>query len=143
MKIDLDIVKKITHETIQRIYPYYYPKGAVDFFIQHHSVENISADIALNNVFIIDVNEIPVGTVTINGNEISRLFVLPKYQRKGYGKLLLDFSEKQISQEYKKIQLASSLPAKELYLKLGYKEIEFRSILTMNNDYLCYDVMEK
>lgn len=143
MKIDLDTVKNITHETIQGIYPYYYPKGAVDFFIQHHSVENISSDIASNNVFILDVNEIPIGTVTIHGNEICRLFVLPQYQRKGYGKFLMDFSEKQVSQESKKIQLASSLPAKELYLKLGYKEIESRSILTMSNDYLCYDVMEK
>ena len=28
----LQVVRTITRETIQEIYPHYYPKGAVDFF---------------------------------------------------------------------------------------------------------------
>ena len=44
MKIDLDTVKNIANETIKTIYPHYYTKGAVDFFIKHHSCENISTD---------------------------------------------------------------------------------------------------
>lgn len=136
IKIDLDTVKNITYETIQTIYPYYYPKGAVDFFLQHHSYENIVADIESGKVFIIE-------TVTIKGIEICRLFVLPHYQRNGYGRALLKFAEKYIWKESKKIRLDASLPAKEIYLNRGYKEIEFHSIVTLNGDYLCYDVMEK
>ncbi|WP_279283102.1 hypothetical protein [Clostridium sp. C2-6-12] len=34
-KEDLDIVKNITHKTIQTIYSHYYPEGAVDFFVTH------------------------------------------------------------------------------------------------------------
>ena len=143
MKIDLDDVKNITYETIQTIYPHYYPKGAVDFFIKHHSHENISTDIESGKVFIMEIGKIALGTVTIKGIEICRLFVLPHYQRNGYGRALLEFSEKYISKKSKKILVDASLPAKEIYLNRGYKEIESHSILTLNEDYLCYDVMEK
>lgn len=142
-KLDLDIIKNIIYETIESIYPHYYPKGVVDFFIHHHRDENITMDIELSRLFIIEVDNKVVGTVTIKDNEINRLFVLPQYQKKGYGRALLDFSEKEISKIYKKIRLDASLPAKEIYLKRGYKEIESRSIVTLNGDCLCYDIMEK
>ena len=142
-KKELYTVRSITYKTIQTIYPHYYPKGAVDFFIQHHSDKNIATDIEAGNVFILEIGKISVGTITIKGIEICRLFVLPQYQGNGYGRVLLDFAEKYVSKNSKKIRLDASLPAKEIYLKRGYKEIESHSILTINGDYLYYDVMEK
>ena len=56
---------------------------------------------------------------------------------------MLDFAETIISQQYSKIVLAASLPAKKIYQKRGYKAIEFNIIPTECNDFLCYDVMEK
>lgn len=56
---------------------------------------------------------------------------------------MLDFAEKKISGQYSKIVLDASLPAKKIYLRRGYKEIDFHMILTGENDFLCYDVMEK
>ena len=50
---DLETVKHITYTTIKEIYPRYYPKGAVDFFIAHHSEENIRRDIADGKVYLI------------------------------------------------------------------------------------------
>ena len=38
---DFNVVKKIARETIMEIYPMYYPHGAVLFFAEHHSDENI------------------------------------------------------------------------------------------------------
>ncbi len=143
VQTDLNIILRITHETIKTIYPRYYPMGAVNFFIAHHSAENISADIASGNVFILLDEEIPLGTVTINDNEMFRLFVLPQHQKKGYGKALLEFSETRIFGNFETIRLDASLPAKEIYLKHGYKVTQSQVILTENGDYLCYDVMEK
>ena len=84
-----------------------------------------------------------VGTVTIRKNEICRLFVLPQYQGNGYGKELMDFAEAEISKHYDDIILDASLSAKSIYLKRGYKEIEYHIITTENNDCLCYDIMKK
>ena len=90
-KSDFSIVKEITQTTIQTIYPNYYPPGAVAFFLQHHNDKSIADDIAKGIVFLChDKNNSVVGTVTIRDNEIARLFVLPEYQGKGIGRLLIN-----------------------------------------------------
>lgn len=49
-KEDLEIVRKITQSTIKSIYPRYYPAGAVEFFLAHHSDEHIVTDISDNKM---------------------------------------------------------------------------------------------
>ena len=140
---DLDTVRWITQTTIMAVYPKYYPAGAVEFFSKHHSDENIKADIEAGNVYILEDESKAAGTVTINGNHITRLFVLPECQHKGYGRYMMDFAEEKIAKEHKTIELDASFPAKRIYLKRGYKEIEYNTIETDNGDKLCYDVMVK
>ena len=140
---DLRAVRDIVHQTINTVYSGYYPKSAVDFFIVHHREENIGADIAAGMVFVIETGEVALGTVTIKENEMSRLFVLPEYQGKGYGGVLVDFAERLIAKQHEVIRLDASLPAKAMYIKRGYAVKETHSVLTENGDYLIYDVMEK
>ena len=45
---DLDQIYQLVQETIQTIYPQYYPESIVDFFCNLHSKENIAADIEPN-----------------------------------------------------------------------------------------------
>lgn len=141
---DKELIEFITRKTIEDIYPHYYARGAVDFFLSHHSSERILEDIQAQRVVLLytDSQE-AVGTVTIKNNEICRLFVLPQYQKNGYGKKLIEFAEEVISRQYDMIQLAASLPAKAIYLHRGYVEVESHVIPTDNGDYLCYDVMQK
>ncbi len=140
---DLERVAFITRETINAVYPKYYPKGAVDFFLAHHNTNNIAADINAGIVFAAECDGITAGTVTVRESEICRLFVLPEYQGKGIGGELLDFAEHRIAENYGRITLAASLPAKKIYLKRGYREVGFDYILTRNGDFLCYDTMER
>lgn len=140
---DFDSVKNITQTTIREIYPRYYPAGAVDFFAKHHSDENIVKDIAGGKVYLLRVDGEDKGTVTINGNEITRLFVLPNFQHNGYGKALIDFAESVIKRNYDDSILAASLPAKRIYKRYGYIETEYNTIETENGDFLCFDMMKK
>ncbi len=140
---DFETVRRITQETIRAVYPRYYPFGAVEFFCRHHSDENIQADIASGKVYLLCDDETVVGTVTVSGNGINRLFVLPQFQRRGCGRALLDFAEQKILTRYDTIRIDASLPAKQIYLKRGYLETEYHMIRTENGDYLCYDVMER
>ncbi len=141
---DFFIVKKITAETINAIYPHYYPKGAVEFFLAHHNDENILSDIKNEKVFLcVDTEANAVGTVTLNENEIGRLFVLPEYQGRGYGRELLEFSENAILEKYSEIILHASLPAKNIYLKRGFRITESHVINAPYGDFLCYDMMIK
>ena len=141
--VDFHIVRDITLTTIGTVYPKYYPEGAVQFFCDHHSDERIIDDIESEKVFLFEAEGAIVGTVTISGNEINRLFVLPAYQHKGYGRMLMDFAEQAIPESFDRIVLDASLPAKSIYLKRGYRATEYHVIETANGDYLCYDVMEK
>ena len=141
---DFEIVKQITQTTIREIYPKYYPAGAVKFFSEHHSDEKIMSDINAKIVYLlITENGEPAGTVTLTDNEVDRLFVLPAFQGKGYGRALLDFAEDAIAKKYEVIKLHASFPAKSIYLKRGYHEVEYFKMDTGHGDYLCADVMEK
>lgn len=140
---DFEVVKEITQTTISQIYPKYYPNGAVEFFKSHHNDTNIMGDIKNGIVYILHNGDRFVGTVTIKNNDINRLFVLPEQQHKGYGQSLLDFAEAEILRKYDEIMLDASLPAKGIYIKRGYLEVEYHQIEAMNGDYLCYDLMRK
>ena len=138
---DFEAVKRITRNTIRAVYPRYYPVGAVEFFCRHHSDDRIMADIASGKVYLLVYDDQAAGTVTISGNEINRLFVLPEYQHKGFGRALLDFAEQAVLLQYDTVHMDASLPAKAIYKKRGYRETEYHTIRTENGDYLCYDVM--
>ncbi|MDE5861416.1 MAG: GNAT family N-acetyltransferase [Ruminococcus sp.] len=140
---DLQVITDIVHRTIKNIYPKYYPQGAVEFFLEYHNENAVSQDIADNNVYIIEDNNEIIGTVTINDNEINRLYVLPEYQGKGYGGFLLEYAEKIVLKNYEEIILYSSFPAKAMYLKRGYKEYRYEVLDTKNGDFLCCDIMKK
>lgn len=142
--LDCKSIYKLVQKTIKKVYPRYYPKGAVNFFSNHHSMEKIQKDIVEGNVYVIEVEDKAIGTVTINENEINRLFVLPEFRHQGYGTKLFEYAEKEIIQKnYSSIKLHASFAAKKMYLSLGYKEIEYRTMETNSKDFLCVDIMEK
>lgn len=138
-----DKITELVRKTIKAVYPKYYPAGAVEFFLAHHKPEKIASDIEAGKVYVIEQDGVITGTVTIDGNDIARLFVEPSKQGNGYGGKLLDFAENMILGYSEKIRLDSSLPAKSIYIKRGYKENEYHKILTDNGDYLCFDIMER
>ncbi|MCR5014989.1 MAG: GNAT family N-acetyltransferase [Ruminococcus sp.] len=139
---DLGTVYDIAQSTIKAIYPHFYPAGAVEFFLVHHSREHISADIEAGRVSIAVSDGRAVGTVTVSGDSINRLFVLPDEQGNGFGGELLRFAEAEIAKSYGTARLDSSLPAKQIYLKKGYMVIDSRTI-EAGGDFLCYDIMIK
>ncbi len=143
LSTDQQVVYDIVQNTIAGIYPHYYPLGAVHFFQNHHSQERIAQDILEGNVYLLYQNCAPVATVTINGNEINRLFVLPKYQGSGYGGQLMEFAEQIISEQYEEVLLSSSFSAQQMYLRMGYSLDRFEKIACEGGDWLCYYLMRK
>lgn len=45
-------IQEMVCTTIRAIYPRYYPAGAVDFFLKHHSLANIENDIDRDCVYL-------------------------------------------------------------------------------------------
>lgn len=135
---DFENIKYIVETTINTVYPKYYPSGAVDFFLKHHSDENIKMSIEADEVYLFYDNNTIIGTGTINRNDIDRLFILPEFQGKGYGTKALDYIENEIFNKYEDVVLSASFPAFEMYRKRGYVTFEYNKLLTDNGDYLCF-----
>lgn len=141
--LDLEPVLQITHDTISEIYSHYYADGVVEFFLGHHSGEHILSDIEDGIVWLSEEDGSIIGTVTIKENAVNRLFVLPEWQSHGYGSRLMDFAENKIAEQFTRVHIDSSLAAKEMYLKRGYREKKTCKIQLENGDILIYDEMEK
>lgn len=140
---DFVIVRDIVINTINTIYPRYYPKGAVSLFVDHHSDVNILNDIEIGVVFLLEEGGLIVGTGTLKENEIARVFVLPDKQGIGYGTLILNELESMIDEKYTTAILDSSLPAYSMYIKRGYVPLQYHKIPASNGDFLCYHRMIK
>lgn len=142
-KNDLKIVFDIVQKTIKSIYPKYYPQEVVKFFCELHNLENIEKDICGGSVGLLKNGEDFVGTGCYKENHITRVYVLPEFQGKGYGTYIMNCLEEKIAEIHNKAYLDASLPASHLYEKRGYVTIEHRKWEVDNGVILVYEVMEK
>ncbi len=139
----LDEVAELVRITIKETYPKYYNVGIVNFFLNHHSKENIDNDIKGGKVWLLYIDNTLIGTGSYEQNHITRVYILPKYQNKGFGSFVIAQLENKISKNFKNILLDSSLPAGRLYEKLGYKTIKHCVLQLNNNCILAYEIMNK
>lgn len=140
---DLEIIYEIVQQTIKTIYPKYYPSEIVDFFCEHHNKSAIEKDIERACVSFLKIDGKIVATGCFVDNHITRVYVLPEYQKKGYGTFIMKNIESQIGEKYDKAYLDASLPAATLYEKIGYVTVKHEKYPVENDVILAYEVMEK
>lgn len=140
---DAEQVYVLVQETIKAVYPKYYLKEIVDMFCEFHSRENIIKDIEAGNTYILIENEEIIGTGTKNGNHITRVYVLPQYQKKGYGSYIMNRLEEMIKEKYDYVDIDASLPACRLYSHLGYQTVDHGIWECRNGVIQVYEIMKK
>ena len=146
IKADCRYAKKIcslVQSTIRGVYPKYYPNEVVEFFCGLHSLENISRDIADGQVYVLIMNGEIIGTGSARDNHITRVYVLPKYQRMGHGSKIIRELEILITQGFDHTLIDASLPAVCMYEHLGYKTLRHENMELQNGAVLVYDIMKK
>lgn len=138
----LDDVYSLIVKTVENCYYEYYPREAIDYFISYHSKAAISRD--GENLIILMVDDIIVGTGTLIDTEIKRVFVLPQYHGRGFGRIIMNHLENEaLHKGYKLTELHSSLYAKRFYDKLGYKMFKLGKTEVGNNEVLYFQRMAK
>ena len=140
---DLQSVYDVVQHTIKTIYPKYYPLEVVDFFSELHSKDAILKDIENGDVGVLRVDGKIIATGCFVENHITRVYVLPEHQKKGYGTFIVKNIEDQICGSYDRAYLDASLPAAALYEKLGFSTIKHERYPVENGVILVYEVMEK
>ena len=136
-------MQNVLRTTILQIYPKYYPKEVVEFFCQIHNREHILENIASGNMGVLLEDKTIVGTGRFECNHIKGVYVLPCFQRKGYGSHILDCLEKEIAKHFPTAILDASLPAVFFYEQRGYKTVGHGVCELENEVRLVYEIMEK
>ncbi len=118
---DLPAVKTLVHQTITTCYPGHYCAEAVRFFIDYHSDEAILRDAEEGRTIMLDQAGRILGTGTLVGAEIKRVFVSPAFQRQGWGRRIVQSLEETATLAgVETVKLDASLPSKAFYDRLGY-----------------------
>lgn len=139
---DAQQIWQLVQNTIKTSYPKYYPQGIVDFFCELHSIESIEADIEKEAVRVLTDDNSIVGTGSFEDNHITRIYVAPDSQGKGYGTYIMEQLEKELARNYNSVVLEASLAASCFYENRGYKTFKHEQFST-NDSILVYDLMEK
>lgn len=142
-KQDMEQVYGLVQETIKAVYPKYYLNEIVDMFCEYHSRENVLKDIDAGNTYILLENDDIIGTGTINENHITRVYVLPKFQKQGYGTFIMNRLEERIKERYDYVYIDASLPACNLYMHLGYQTVDHGIWECKNGVIQVYEIMKK
>lgn len=142
-KSQADVVKEIVDRTIREIYPKYYPQEVVQFFLDWHSLPHIEKDVAEGRVWLALQGEKIVGTGTIDGNTITRVYVLPECQGTGAGSAMMEHLEQEIFKTYDTVEIEASLSAVRFYNRRKYVPFEHMEHQAPNGKILPYDVMRK
>lgn len=140
---NLENITTIVQQTIQKIYPKYYPDGVVWFFSELHQEEHIRKDIEKGCVWVLYTEGRMVGTGTLIENHITRVFVSPEYQGRGYGSRIMEALEELAGEKYGSICLDASLPAAAFYAGRGYQTLTHGRVEAGQNQVLIYEIMEK
>lgn len=142
-KQDAEQIYVLVQETIRVVYPKYYLSEIVDMFCEYHSLENVLSDIEAGNIYILLEGNQIVGTGTAREQHITRVYVLPDYQKKGYGTYIMNRLEGIIKEKYGYADIDASLPACRLYARLGYQTIDHGIWECKNGVIQVYEIMRK
>lgn len=142
-KNNLEQVYELVQETIKSVYPKYYLPEIVEMFSEYHSRDHVLQDILARNTYILLQGDTIVGTGTKQENHITRVYVRPKFQGKGYGTYIMNQLEELIRKNYDTIDIDASLPACRLYQRLGYATVDHGIWECKNGVIQVYKIMKK
>ena len=140
---DLQEVFDLIWDTVNTCYPAVYSPEAITYWEDIHTKEKIQNDAKTGCVLVLRKNDVIIATGTLVNDRIGRVYVEPKEQGKGFGKLIMQkLQEKAKENGLRKVILHASLVSKKFYDSLGYETIR-ATFLEVKGKKLDYFDMEK
>jgi len=144
-KEEIPVISKLILNTLDNINAKDYKKRQLEFEKKCHTIQELKKEFEKKIFFILEENKKIIGVVQLDLNEksVDRLFLIPKYFGKGYGKRLMDFAEDYAKKKgIKKIILYPTDYALNFYKKVGYKIVK-EFIGTKNGGYPVIEMEKK
>ena len=103
----------------------FYPKKVINEWLKELNPTKILEKSMKRICFVAERGNKVIGYVSLSGNEVKKLFILPKFHRMGVGKKLLNRIEKEAKKRgVRKIVLYSNFYAEPFYKSCGFKRIK-------------------
>ncbi len=118
---DAEELSKLIRHTVKESNSEDYSEKAITVLIEHFSSENLIKSARKKDILVAVENKKIIGTISLDDNRISAMFVMPNYQGRGIGRKLIKRLERHAKQkELALLRVRSSLTAFEFYKKMGY-----------------------
>jgi GNAT superfamily N-acetyltransferase len=145
MKVtDLAAVYALVQNTIAVSYADVYPPEAIEFFKNHHSKENILKDLKDGYIMTVEAGGQILGTGTLQGTNVRRVFISPQYQRQGIGKIIAEKLERKArANGLAKLELSASLKSREFWEAMGFVSSGEFALPVANDQKLIFYEMTK
>jgi len=142
---DLGTVYELVQNTITVSYADIYPPEAIEFFKNHHSKENIMKDLKGGYIVAVEVGGQILGTGTLLGTNVRRLFISPKHQGQGTGKIIAAKLERKAkSAGLEKLDLSASLKSRWFWEAMGFVSSgEFALPVSNDKKLIFYEMVKK
>lgn len=135
------MIMTVTEETIEaaaRVHSISWQASHSSFcspeFVAAHTPERqnvyIRKKLEEGSVFYLLAEDQPIGIVSITGNLIEDLYILPEFQNRGYGTKLLRFAIAQCTDTPALWILENNQDAERLYRRLGFRPTGRRNHIT-------------
>jgi citrate lyase synthetase len=143
-EIDLQSVYRLVQETLEISYHAIYPIEAIQFFKEYHQEKNVLKDFQSGYTVVAESGGNILGTGTLLGTNIRRVFIHPAHQGQGMGRSIYHHLEKRaVQNKLPGLDLSSSLKAKEFWESLGFTIFKEFSLPVANGQKLDYFEMIK
>jgi citrate lyase synthetase len=141
---DAGQVFRLLQDTIEASYRGVYTEEGIKLFKDYHSLENIKTDAAAGYAVVAENNGEIIGTGTLTGSNVRRVYISPHNQHRGIGKLIAAELERKAAEEnISTLDLSASPVSKRFWESVGYTLQEEKSIPLENNRELRYFYMKK
>ena len=141
---DLQSVYELVQDSIQVSYAGVYPPEAIEFFKNYHSPENILKDLNQGYIIVVESGGQILGTGTLLGTNVCRVFISPQHQRQGIGKIVANKLERKARSEgLEKLDLSASLRSYRFWEAMGFISSGEFSLPVANDKKLIFYEMGK
>jgi N-acetylglutamate synthase-like GNAT family acetyltransferase len=140
---DIPEISLLRQKAIREINARDYDEKVIDTLLKKNDIFGTTMRYEKGEIFcLVDNNQI-IGTIALDGNKITGLYVHPDKNGYGYGKRLVTFIERYAKKkQIQKLILYSSLTAQGFYEKLDYRLIK-KNIWATSEFEVPVPVMEK
>jgi GNAT superfamily N-acetyltransferase len=118
---DLESVYELVQHTVAISYRNDYSEKAIDMFRRYNSRKTILENADNGHTLVAVIDGAIVGTGTLEGAHIRRVFVSPQHQRRGIGKLIAAALEKKaLAENIEVIDLAAAIGSRTFWESRGF-----------------------